>query len=150
MVYDKIDNLQQYLGLSEDIAAALHYLKNVDANIENGVYQINDNVKAIVCEYSTKLVNENDFEAHVEYLDIHFPVKGLEKISCTPLERTALKTEYAPENDIAFYTYQNSDTTNCVVGNGYFLLVYPQDAHMPQLCVGTPESIKKITIKIKI
>lgn len=150
MVYDKIDNMQQYLGLSEDIAAALYYLKNVDSNIENGVYQINDNVKAIVCEYSTKVVNENGFEAHVEYLDIHFPIRGLERISCIPLEHTALKAEYAPENDITFYTYQDCDTTDCVVGNGYFLIVYPQDAHMPQLCMGDPKPVKKITIKIKI
>ncbi|WP_420188081.1 YhcH/YjgK/YiaL family protein [Bacteroides pyogenes] len=51
---------------------------------------------------------------------------------------------------IAFYTYSKKNTTDYVVGNGYFLLVCPQDAHIPQLCVGAPELIKKITIKIEI
>lgn len=150
MVYDKIDNLQQYVGLSEDIAIALCYLKSLDTNVANGVYQINDNVKAIVCEYETKVINENDFEAHVEFIDIHFPLKGLEKISCIPLELALLKKKYSHENDIAFYKYTKDDTCDCIVGAGYFLIVYPQDAHMPQLCVDCPEKIKKVTIKIKI
>lgn len=72
MVYDKIDNLQQYLRLSEDIAVALRYLQSLGKDVVNGAYQINENVKSIVCEYSTKVVNENDFEAHENTLTYIF------------------------------------------------------------------------------
>lgn len=27
-----------------------------------------------MCEYSTKEVNENDFESHIKYFDIHYPL----------------------------------------------------------------------------
>lgn len=91
MVYDKIENLQQYLRLSEDIAVALRYLQSLDKDV----------------------VNENDFEAHVEYLDIHFPLVGKEKISCIPLEKTMLKKEYSSENDISFYKYSENDSCDC-------------------------------------
>lgn len=95
-------------------------------------------------------MNENDFEAHVKYIDIHYLIIGKERISCVPLEKTELKIPYSSDNDIAFYKYANDDICNCIVGCGYFLLLYPQDAHMPQLCVDVPEQIKKVTIKIKI
>ena len=72
MVYDKIDNLQQYLRLSEDIAVALRYLQSLGKDVVNGAYQINENVKSIVCEYSTKVVNENDFEDHENTLTYIF------------------------------------------------------------------------------
>lgn len=61
-----------------------------------------------------------------------------------------LKKEHSSENNKSFYKYSENDTCDCIIGEGYFLLLYPKDAHMPQLCVSNPEQIKKVTIKIKI
>ena len=81
------------------------------------MYQLNENVK----ECTTNDVNENDFEAHVKYIDIHYLIIGKERISCVPLEKVELKIPYSSDNDIAFYKYANDDICNCIVGCGYFL-----------------------------
>ena len=36
------------------------------------------------------------------------------------------------------------------IGNGYFVILFPQDGHMPQLFVNKPSSVKKIVVKVKI
>lgn len=41
MIYDNISNHELYKGLTPDIYEGLKFLKNVDASIANGVYQIN-------------------------------------------------------------------------------------------------------------
>lgn len=64
MVYDKIDNIETYKGLSDDIYEGLKFLKNASPDLACGVHEINPRVKAIVSEYETKAVNENGYEAH--------------------------------------------------------------------------------------
>lgn len=73
MIYDKIDNIELYKGLSEDINLGLEFLKKATPDIENGVHQITPRVKAIVSEYETQEVNEYGYEAHKEYIDRHYP-----------------------------------------------------------------------------
>ena len=70
MVYDKIDNIETYKGLSEDIYEGLRFLQNATLDLACGVHEINPRVKAIVSEYETKAVNENGYEAHKKFIDI--------------------------------------------------------------------------------
>lgn len=39
MVYDNIDNLELYAGISEDIRLGLEWLRDVNPDIEKGVYE---------------------------------------------------------------------------------------------------------------
>ncbi len=50
MVYDKIDNIETYKGLSEDIYEGLKFLKNATPDLACGVHEINPRVKAIVSD----------------------------------------------------------------------------------------------------
>lgn len=70
MIYDKIDNLETYAGISEDVRRGLEWLRGVKPDIVNGVYQINQRVKAIVSGYETKRENEYGYEAHRKNIDI--------------------------------------------------------------------------------
>lgn len=54
MIYDKIDNIDLYKGLSEDIYLGLEFLKKATPEIENGVHEISPRVKAIVSEYKNQ------------------------------------------------------------------------------------------------
>ncbi|MBQ0142280.1 MAG: YhcH/YjgK/YiaL family protein [Prevotellaceae bacterium] len=150
MVYDNINNIELYRGLSEDIYAGLKFLSSVDSSIENGVHTISENVKAIVSEYETKTVNPNGFEAHCEYLDIQYLISGNEIIKCKPIEGLCVTKEYDAENDYLLFSDKVNNTLDCLLGDGYFTLLYPDDAHEPQLCAGNPMIVKKIVIKIHI
>lgn len=149
MVYDKIDNIELYKGLSEDINLGLEFLKNANSNIKNGVHEICPRVKAIVSEYKTKEVNEYGYEAHKQYIDIQYLLKGSEKICCLPLDQLIETKPYSEENDAAFYT-ANTKPIELTLGKGYFAIFYPQDGHMPQLCVDTPTDVKKVVVKVRI
>lgn len=150
MIYDKISNIELYRGLSEDIYAGLRYLASIDDSIENGVHQITDNVKAIVSEYETKEANPNGFEAHREYLDIQYLVSGKEIIKCKPIDDLVVIKDYDEANDYLLLSDNVDNTSDFLLGDGYFALLYPDDAHEPQLCDGKPMPVKKVVVKIKI
>lgn len=150
MIYDKINNIETYASISADIYLGLKWLRDVDPNIANGVYEINPRVKAVVSEYITKEINEFGYEAHRDYIDIQYLIYGDEKICCLPLEYLKETKPYNKEIDAAFYEESHVKPQELLIGNGYFAILFPQDGHMPQLCVNKPEKGKKVVVKIKI
>lgn len=149
MIYDKIENLERYKGLP-DIYEGLVFLKNATAETEKGKHLINSNVIANVSEVTTAETNPLDFEAHKEHLDIHFPLNGEERILVCPVENLVQYSEYNAETDAVFYKNPSAKTIEITVGNGYFAVLFPNDGHEPLLCVGKPEKMKKVVVKVKI
>lgn len=150
MIYDKIENLETYVGISEDIRLGMEWLRDVNPNIEKGVYELSSRVKAIVSEYTTKEVNENGYEAHREYIDIQYLLKGSEKICCLPLVYLKETKAYKAEIDASFYVEADVKPQEVLIGNGYFAVFFPQDGHMPCLYVEKQSDVKKVVVKIKV
>lgn len=148
MIYDKLDNLEVYKGISEDIYEGLVFLRQASLDTANGVYQLNSRVKVIVSEYETKTENKNGFEAHKRFLDIQYTLKGIEKVCCLPIEKLKETVPYNEENDAALYA-ANVHSQEMVIGEGYFAIFFPQDGHMPQLCVNEPMPVKKVVVKVQ-
>lgn len=149
MIYDKINNIETYAGISEDIRVGLEYLREVKPDIAVGSYQINPRVKAIVSEYETKVQNEYGYEAHRKNIDIQYLIYGSERIACLPIEKLEETKPYSEEMDVAFYK-ANILPMEMTIVDGYFAIFFPQDGHMPQLCVEKPCKVKKVVIKVEI
>ena len=150
MIFDHLTNISLYKNLSPDIYAGLEFLKQIPADISVGVYQITHRVKAIVSEYETKVKNEVGFEAHKKNVDIQYLLKGEERMACMPIEKLAETEPYSEEKDEAFYTEEGVKAQEMIIGNGYFAIFFPQDGHMPQLCVDKPEIVKKVVVKVAV
>ncbi len=164
MIYDKIKNIELYKGLSDDIYAGLKYLKEMSPDIAPGTYEINPRVKAFISEYTTKPENEKGYEAHQKNIDIQYLLKGTEKIACLPVDELQETQPYDKDTDAAFYESNLRPSTSDLRPLTSdlrpltfdlrpltsFALFFPQDAHMPQLCIDTPEEVKKVVIKVKI
>ena len=150
MIYDKINNIETYAAISEDIRVGLEYLREVRMDIAVGTYQVSPRVKAIVTEYETKILNEFGYEAHRDYIDIQYLIRGEEVINSLPLEYLKEIKQYNKEIDAAFYEEVEVKPQELLLGNGYFAILFPQDGHMPQLCVNNPEKVKKVVMKIQI
>lgn len=150
MIYDKIDNLETYAGLSEDILLGLEWLRDVKPDVETGVYELSSRVKAIVSEYTTKPVNEYGYEAHQKNIDIQYLLRGTEKIACLPVDELQETKPYNPSTDAAFYESNLRPLTLVLRPLTSFALFFPQDAHMPCLSAGVTETVKKVVIKVKI
>ena len=150
MIYDKIDNIDIYSAISEDIRLGLEWLRDVKPDVEKGVYEINPRVKAIVSEYTTKEINENGYEAHREYIDIQYIIKVEELVCCLPLEYLNEIKAYNIDCDAAFYVGIGIEHQELLLGNGYFAILFPQDGHMPHICVDEEKKVKKVVVKVKI
>lgn len=149
MIYDKLDNLEIYAGISEDIRVGLEWLRDVNPEIEKGVYELSPRVKAIVSEYTTKELNENGYEAHRDYIDIQYLTSGQERICCLSLVYLKETKTYSKEIDAAFYKDADIKPIEMQIGNGYFAIFYPQDGHMPCLSLGRTEKVKKVVVKVQ-
>ena len=151
MIYDTLNNIAFYKGLSPDIYEGLKFLQQVNPDIAVGTYQLSPNVKAIVSEYTTKEVNENGYEAHRQNIDIQYLLKGKEKIACLPVEELSETKPYSEETDVAFYNaVPDFNPSTLALRSGYFAIFFPQDGHMPCLCISKPEAVKKVVVKVRI
>ncbi len=148
MIYDSIKNARLYSGIHPDIEAGLKYLEKLQPEIELGEYRINNNVKAIVSEYETISVFERGFEAHNFVIDIQFPIIGRERIKWSFRNGMKVNIPYDETKDRTFYKNPNS-STHIDIGNGFFAIMFPDDAHSPQHFIDKPELIKKVTLKVK-
>ena len=150
MIYDHIKNIGLYKGISAALDAALDYIASAKMPLENGTTLLEQGVKAIVSSYVTKEVNPKGYEAHLKYADVQFLVDGAEYIRYCPLEYLEPATEYDAANDCRFYVERPGSCCDLRLGGGYFAVVFPDDAHIPQLAAGTPAEVKKIVMKVPV
>lgn len=144
MIYDEIKNIDLY-NLNKD---AVDFIKNLTTDIECKKYILNDNVYANIEEYQTK--ESGLFEAHKKYIDIQLLLKGEEIIEYTPLEKLKIKENYDSLKDIAFYYDGTQPVIKLKMQPNFFTVLYPTDAHKPQLIVSDTQKVKKVVVKIKI
>jgi biofilm protein TabA len=150
MIFDHISNLETYRGVDPDIYAGLKYLAALTPDVALGEYQVNANVKALVTSYDTKVENEQRYEAHTFVIDVQFPIVGLEGIEWSLRSGMREIEAYDAAKDRTMYTAAVNKTT-ITIGNGFFAVFWPNDAHNPQrAAAGKAETIKKVTLKVKV
>lgn len=149
MIFDHINNIESYKGLSPDIYDGLKFLQQASPDLAPGTYQISPRVKAIVSEYETKVQNEVGYEAHRKNIDIQYLLNGEERVACVPVEKLKETKPYSEEKDAAFFT-ASIQPIEMTLGDGYFAIFFPQDGHMPQLSVDEPKMVKKVVVKVEI
>ena len=145
MIVDRIENAAIYSGLGERIAMGL---ASVLTPREPGRYELDgDNVFVIAQRYQSKPLAEGKWESHRNYIDIQFVAEGVERIGWAPISRLILSEPYHETKDIAFYQGEGDFVT---VPAGSFVILFPEDAHMPGIAVGTPAPVTKIVIKVRV
>lgn len=149
MIYDHIKNIGLYKGLTPSLDLALDYIENVTPEVEVGSHQLGLGVKAVVSAYDTSLVNPKGYEAHRRYIDIQLCVVGTELIRCKPLQQVKETIPYDEAKDAA--RYADCPGADMVIGEGYFLVVFPDDAHEPGLAPGgVCAPVKKVVMKVPV
>jgi YhcH/YjgK/YiaL family protein len=148
MIVDQLTNSQLYAQLSLRISRAFEYLHQTDfETLPAGRYEIDDmNIYAMVQQYSTKSPEAGKWEAHREYIDLQYIVEGTEQIGVAHLGRL-VQGEYDSSKDFLPLSGQGDFLT---LASGEFILLFPQDAHMPGLSAGMPSEVKKVVVKIAV
>lgn len=146
MIFDTLQNADRYVGLGSGLPAALKYLLETDlASLPVGRIDLNeDRLYALVQEYDTKPVEQGKWEAHRRYIDVQYVASGRERMGFANLSTMQLG-EYQPEKDFQAL----SGPANYVdVFAGALVIFFPEDAHMPCLCMEQPEPVRKVVLKV--
>lgn len=151
MIYDKLNNCEQYYVLGDKFKKAFDFIKNTDLlAISDGSYEIQGKeIYANVQSLKTKPIEEKKWEAHRKYIDIQYVICGSEKMGYGILENfDEIIEQYDSEKDIEFLNGKEFNFIN--IKSGDFVIFYPNDVHAPMLAYNKPINIKKVIIKIAI
>ncbi len=152
MIFDKMENISDYFDELPLLRRVNDFVEDFSSKkLEDGTYEIDGRrVFAMIQSYRTKQqTQEMMFEAHKKYIDLQYIVNGVEKIRWARLDTVDLVEEhYSEGKDIAFY--EGDAMFDFTLTKGAFLLLYPEDAHLPGLSAQKDVNVRKIVFKIQI
>ena len=149
MVTDRLVNADLYRSLGPRIAAALDYVAATDfAAIPDGRHDVDgDRIFALVQRYASKPLAEGRWEAHRKYIDLQLVVHGEEQIGYVSIDQLNAEP-YDTERDLTWLSGKAGQWITLPAG--HFALLWPGDAHMPQIASGAPEDVLKVVVKIAV
>lgn len=152
MILDAIKKAGKYYDLSHGIRAGLEFLSKTDfSEVENGRIEIVEGVYANVQTYDSKPLAQGKFEAHRDYIDIQYVIEGEELVAVANLTDCEELIPYDCEKDIEFLSYLPAKKPEMIeLKPDRFLLLYPDDAHMPSITTKEPQPVKKVVVKIRL
>lgn len=149
MIYGNIKNKDEYSFLPQNLKKCFDYIQNNDlSKLEKGSYEIeNKDLFVNIVEYETTTEDNRFWEAHKNYLDLHFIINGEEIINVNFIDNMEQKP-FVEQDD--FLPLEGDKKTSVVLQKDDFLICYPNDAHMTAIQVENPTNIKKAIFKVKI
>ncbi|MDR2008468.1 MAG: YhcH/YjgK/YiaL family protein [Alphaproteobacteria bacterium] len=147
MIVDYLKN--KHLYTDAKIAKILNFIANTDfSKIEGDKITIDDDNFFMLSSMQTKDITDGFWEAHRKYIDIHYILEGAEMFGYENIGELQVDKDYNPDKDMI--TYVGAMKNPIILKQGMFAVVYPEDAHMPNVSPnGEKIPLKKIVFKIK-
>lgn len=148
MIYDVLENLEQYTGLFEYLDTALTFLAETDLDaLPQGRTDIDgDNVYLTVQNATAAASDARPFETHENYMDIHIDLAGTELFEVAAEVGEEL-TPYDEATDTA--TYKGDLSCACVLGPGRFIITMTQEPHKSLVASADGPQVKKLVVKVR-
>lgn len=148
MIVDMLKNASLYRS-DKKLARALDWLAKTDlSKLAPGKVELDGaDLYALVQTYQSRLRGNCQFEAHRKYIDVQYVVKGVEQMGYANIAALKNAVPYSAENDAEMLAGEGSFIA---APAGTFVVFFPEDAHMPCLAVGKPDTVNKIVIKIRV
>lgn len=152
MIVDVLNRADYLRNLGPNFQTALAFLNKPRLDeLEDDRYDLHGtDVFAIVQTYMTRPIDQRKWEAHKKYLDIQYIISGNEHIGYTQLDAVKPLDPYSPEKDIYFFKGQPGHGCFVPMKPGMFMVLGPQDAHMPCTTLTVPEEVRKIVVKVAV
>ena len=75
MIFDRLDNIDRYLGISEAFDRAISLIKTTDfTKASEGKTEVSDDVYFTKASITTSDITDSFFEVHKKYADIFIPL----------------------------------------------------------------------------
>jgi biofilm protein TabA len=147
MIIDRIENATLYYPLHPKFKQAFDYVNSIDVySIPVGRHEIDNKMYVLVQEYTTKLKEQGKWEAHRRYIDLQYVVQGAEGIGYANIHHLR-QDEYVAEKD---FLPLFGEGQQIELRSGYFVLLFPEDAHKPSMALGESQPARKIVVKIAV
>ncbi|MBN8579317.1 MAG: YhcH/YjgK/YiaL family protein [Anaerolineae bacterium] len=147
MIIDRIENATLYYPLHPKFKQAFDYVNSIDVySIPVGRHEIDNKMYVLVQEYTTKLKEQGKWEAHRRYIDLQYVVQGAEGIGYVNIHDLR-QDEYVAEKD---FLPLFGEGQQIELRSGYFVLLFPEDAHMPSMALDQSQPARKIVVKIAV
>ncbi len=144
MIIDDIKNISKYPQIPVNIA---DFLIGLSAQTPEGHYEIDENNFVNVDVYSPKPHGECRFEAHKKYIDVQMILSGEEEIDIIPTEGLQISEPYDENRDVMFFEPPLKQPEKIIMQPFKFVLIYPHEAHRPQIKTSF-DTVKKAVAKI--
>lgn len=136
MNYDMLERIQK----------AVAYIREGKLdNLECGRHELFDGIYVNVSKYQTK--ESGLFEAHRKYIDIHYLLEGSEIIEITDVKKLKITKDYDDQADALLGTAEGS---SYLLKKGQFMVVFPEEAHMPGIKTAEDKEVKKAVVKVPV
>ena len=148
VVVTPVKDASRFFSANANLEKAFKFLERPDlATLECGRYEIDgSNCWATVMDVQLKpWAEENLYEAHHAYIDVHVPISGPETVgSMLPPPETA--AAFDPSRDIVLWRGKGERRT---VSPGEVAIFFPPcGGHASALTDGEPRTIRKIVLKV--
>ena len=148
MIADNIKNIERYIDLIPLFRKAEERICEL-SGVDNGKVEIEGNklfacVQSVVTDEIENCPNEN----HRRYIDIHYVIKGRERIDYWKRSDSEVTKAFDVENDYELCSSPDN-YSSVVLNEGDFALVYPGEVHRSKVCIEEPEPLHKIVFKLE-
>jgi biofilm protein TabA len=149
MIFDSLKYFNTYLAVNPLFTIVSEFINSHDiselplgrCNVSRGVYLSKN-------EYVTKDIQSKFIECHRHYIDIQIVDEGKENIGFCYRDNCTILEKYNEEKDVEKLSGKCSFFT---LNKGYFVIFFPQDAHMPGVNVDDQkQTVKKVVFKVPI
>jgi len=148
MIYDTVENLLLYRGLSKNMDTAIRYILNNElSELPLGKTAIDgENVYVSVMEGPTLPAEKAQFELHKNYIDLQLVLQGTELFEVA-MGDTAVVKPYESASDTCIVKADTSAVgTLC---EGRFAVYMTMEPHKPMIRAQGCDKVKKAVFKIR-
>lgn len=147
MIYTTLEGLRTYHSVLPEVEEVLTFARQA-ADLPAGRYDLPHGAYAMIKDGTTKEAPSGRFEAHVQYIDIHFLLQGSERIYWRSIEGMHLCQPYCPEKDNVFYDGKAGLPLDMAPGE--LLVCFPDDGHSANNSLCMPVPYRKVVFKLPV
>lgn len=149
MIVDRIENLEQYAHCIPAFSQVRDFLlRACRTELEEGRYDLGtDAAYGLIRRYRTQLPEQQRLEAHRDYIDLQLLLEGEETLLWQNIGALTPETDYGAQTDCRLYS---GGGMRVPLRKGVFVVLYPQDGHLPKLADGQSTEVRKAVVKIRV
>ena len=150
MIYDTLKNIAAYRGISANMDRAIDFILAADfSQMPAERFEVDGSrVYGFIQEPELRDPAVSQFEAHRRYADIQIALTDGEIMGVLPLAKVGKWADFDTEKDIGFSCVEDKGVA-IPLNAGEFMILFPQDAHMPCL-KGCADKTRKVVVKVEM